>query len=169
MLDSQQFQALAHLKGKCPGFELEPGVYTGCSCPGPPADCPVCEGSGEVFVHFEMVRVDCKDCGGSGETECDNHVLCSEGSDTHGHSCSECSGRGTVASQDVGDWWEVLDALGFEARPQRCHGRWDITLYSKGVTTPWGDGGEGDTLLEALVGSVERTCQEKGPIREEQQ
>ena len=152
MIDSQRFQTLAHLKGKCQGFELEPGVYTGCLSPAPPADCPVCEGSGEVFILIDAVRNDCS-CSIYMAVECSE---CDPKIKHNGRPCCGCGGLDTVASQDVGDWWEALDDLGFEAKPQRRYGRWDITLYSKGNTVPWGDGGEGDTLLEALVGTVER-------------
>ncbi len=70
----------------------------------------------------------------------------------HGDWC--CHGQGSTPSRNVEDWWEILACLEFEARPRRRYGRWDITLYAESHTIPWGDGGVGDTLLEALVATV---------------
>lgn len=66
---------------------------------------------------------------------------------------SICQGRGWIPEP----WLDCLLALGFQPRLCSHNGRQTVSLY-QGTPIPWGDGGEGDTWLEAIVNALEKVC-----------
>lgn len=114
--------------------------------------CPIClGGSGEVYFFSDESEVRAK---------CPRRVMMEAGGYDPGRRCPpgciHCHGHSTVPSEDVDVWWVVLDGLGFEARPHRRLGKWEMGLYVGEIATYWGDGGVGETLLEALIETVKK-------------
>ena len=137
----------AHWKKKCPDCSGAGHISYGKTYGSFP--CPSCGGSGEVFVFPREVREKCPRRVMMEDAGYDPGRRCPPG-------CIHCHGHSTVPSEDVDVWWVVLDGLGFEARPHRRLGKWEMSLYVGEISTYWGDGGVGETLLEALIETVKK-------------
>lgn len=95
MPDLKLLQTLAHRKGDCPVCIGQGKMSPRPDKASPPLRCSNCDGTGKVFVLPGVVRVKCL------------HPYAPP------TNCPLCSGLGTVASQDMGDWVRALTQVGY--------------------------------------------------------
>ena len=70
--------------------------------------------------------------------------------------CYGCLGGGIVSETYlIGGLVEHIADMDFQVRPVKRSGYWTISLYQHGYDKSWGDGGEGDTLEEALIDTLD--------------
>ncbi|KKL20969.1 hypothetical protein LCGC14_2450140 [marine sediment metagenome] len=61
----------------------------------------------------------------------------------------------SIETSFIGRLVERIADMDFEVRPVKRSSSWTIGLYQHGYSLPWGDGGEGDTLEEALIDTLD--------------
>jgi len=142
--------AVAEATKKCLGIEIELGVYSGCSCPAPPADCPICKGTGQVFVLPNSMRMECLTCKGGGSWwRASTHY----GILDEWHICPDCQGRGWDPSRDLAAWIPAIRHGGFDIQ-YSCLGWSVFPIGHRGDDTFPIVEVKDDNDLEALISAL---------------
>lgn len=140
MADLKKLNELAHLEKDCPRCGgSSSGVRSGIEGRYPlDVACSLCGGTGKVFVFPEMVRVKC-DHRGHGPTP-----------RPWIKNCSDCGGRGTIASTDGMVWADAAAALGYPFNMRKEGDTW-FAWYED----MWDKRGEAPDFRAAVITAIE--------------
>jgi len=147
MISQQRLNELAHLDEECPkchGKKAMPHPIPHRRIAGEMVDCITCGGSGKVFVFPAEVRVPCQHKHGTAKT----WIIKEQ---RYVWKCVDCSGLGTVASQDGMVWIGAAEGSGYEVRFES-----GLCLLLKGGQI-WM--GEDPNPFEALILAIEKAVE----------